>query len=156
MPIDQFAKEMQELAAQAALVPPAELGPMDLPENSDLAHAVGKALRPLAEGLETVSRGVAESNRVLARLAKEIEPAAGEAGAEDPAERITRTLEAIQAQVQRMGQVESANLRLFDALHAELKARWTGASVSRPPESSARSCSPGPRRRASPPPSTGS
>jgi molecular chaperone GrpE (heat shock protein) len=37
------------------------------------------------------------------------------------AERITRTLDAIQAQVQRMGQVESANLRLFDALHAELK-----------------------------------
>jgi molecular chaperone GrpE (heat shock protein) len=121
MPIDQFAKEMQELAAQAALVPPAELGPMDSPENPELADAVGKALRPLAEGLESVSRGVAESNRVLARLAKEIEPSEGSAGAEDPAERITRTLDAIHAQVQRMGQVESANLRLFDALHAELK-----------------------------------
>ena len=37
------------------------------------------------------------------------------------ADRITRTLDAIQVQIQRMGQVESANLRLFDALHAELK-----------------------------------
>ncbi len=120
MPIDQFAKEMQELAAQAALSPQAELGSEDAPENSDLANAVGRALQPLAEGLESVRSGVAESNRVLARLAKEIEPAEGAAG-EDPAERITRTLDAIHAQVQRMGQVESANLRLFDALHAELK-----------------------------------
>jgi molecular chaperone GrpE (heat shock protein) len=121
MPIDQFAKEMQELAAQAALAPSAELGPMDAPEPAELPQAVGKALQPLADGLENVRAGVAESNRVLARLAKVIEPAEGAAGAEDPAERITRTLDAIQAQVQRMGQVESANLRLFDALHAELK-----------------------------------
>jgi molecular chaperone GrpE (heat shock protein) len=121
MPIDQFAKEMQELAAQAALVPPAELGPVDPPKNSEIANAVGKALQPLAEGLESVRSGVAESNRVLARLAKEIESAEGAAGTEDPAARITRTLDAIQSQVQRMGQVESANLRLFDALHAELK-----------------------------------
>src|SRR5450631_212310 len=77
MPIDQFAKEMQELAEQAALVPPAELGPADPPKNSDVANAVNKALQPLAEGLESVRCGVAESNRVLARLAKEIESAEG-------------------------------------------------------------------------------
>lgn len=121
MPIDQFAKEMQELAAQAALVPAAELGPADPPENSELTNAIGKALQPLAEGIESVRAGMAESQSVLARLAKEIEPAEGAAGGEDPAARITRTLDAIHAQVQRMGQVESANLRLFDALHAELK-----------------------------------
>ncbi len=120
MPIDQFAKEMQELAAQAALAPQAEPSPIDPPENVELANAVGRALQPLSDGLESLRTGVAESNRVLARLAKEIEPAEG-AATEDPAERITRTLESIQAQVQRMGQVESANLRLFDALHAELK-----------------------------------
>ena len=122
MPIDQFAKEMQELAAQAALASPAELGSMDAPPaNPDIASAVARAVQPLAEGLESLRASVAESNRVLAGLAKEIVPAEGAAQGEDPATRITRTLDAIHSQVQRMGQVESANLRLFDALHAELK-----------------------------------
>lgn len=122
MPIDQFAKEMQELAAQAALAPPAELGPADMvPGNPELTAAVNKAIEPLVDGLENLRAGVAESNRVLARLAKEIEPAEGAGAGDDPAERITRMLDSIQSQVQRMGQVESANLRLFDALHAELK-----------------------------------
>jgi len=121
MPIDQFAKEMQELAAQAALAAPAELGSVDVvQENPDVTAAVNKAVQPLAEGLESLRAGMAESNKVLARLAKVIAPAEGSTG-DDPAERITRMLDGIQSQVQRMGQVESANLRLFDALHAELK-----------------------------------
>src|SRR5262245_25533204 len=63
MPIDQFAKEMQELAAQAALAPPVELGPMDsAPGNPDVTAAVNKAIQPLTEGLETLRAGVEESN----------------------------------------------------------------------------------------------
>ena len=118
---NQFAKEMRELAAQAALEPAQSAESDATSGNPEIADAVGKALRPLAAGLEAVTQSVAESNRVLARLAKEIEPAEGSEETENPADRITRTLDAIQVQIQRMGQVESANLRLFDALHAELK-----------------------------------
>ena len=121
MPIDQFAKEMQALAAQAALDPASALGHEEPAENPGLSEVVGKALEPLAAGLAAVNASVQEGNRVLARLAQEIEPSTGSDAADNPAERITRTLDAIQGQLQRMGQVESANLRLFDALHAELK-----------------------------------
>ncbi|OAI42697.1 hypothetical protein AYO41_00755 [Verrucomicrobia bacterium SCGC AG-212-E04] len=121
MAIDQFAKEMQELAAQAALDPSSALPPEDNPDNSEFTEAMGNALKPLQAGLAAVNRSVEEGNKVLARLAQEIEPSEGSGGSENPAERITRTLESIQGQLQKMGQVESANLRLFDALHAELK-----------------------------------
>ena len=117
MPIDQFAKEMQALAAQAALDPASALDVDDATENPELANA----LKPLAAGLAAVNASVQEGNRVLARLVQEIEPSDASGERENPAERITRTLEAMQGQLQRMGQVESANLRLFDALHAELK-----------------------------------
>lgn len=121
MPTNQFAKEMRELAAQAALEPVASPEADESALHPDIAHAIGEALKPLQSGLDAVTQTVAENHRVLARLAQEIEPAAGAEKGEDPAERITRTLETIQTQIQRMGQVESANLRLFDALHAELK-----------------------------------
>lgn len=121
MPIDQFAKEMQELAAQAALDPASALGSVEVTENPELADVVGKAIKPLSAGLAAVNVSVQEANRVLARLALEIEPPDANGETQNPAERITRTLEAIQGQLHRMGQVESANQRLFDALHAELK-----------------------------------
>lgn len=121
MPIDQFAKEMQELAAQAALDPASALGADEAPANPDLSDVVRQALNPLAAGLAALNVSVQEGNTVLARLAQEIEPADDSGEKENPAERITRTLDTIQGQLHRMGQVESANQRLFDALHAELK-----------------------------------
>ena len=73
-------------------------------------------LRPLAFELESVKRNNAEMAAALTALGKTV--GAPPASAAAPT---AQAIENISQQLQRIGSVESANQKLFDALHAELK-----------------------------------
>ena len=121
--MDEFAREMQQLAAlaeQAAAVRPKPSAPGTDP-------GLGA---PVQLGLEAVARGVMENNRALHRLSQDVTALSARPVTEvpppaaDPApaiERMAKSIESLQGQLQRMQAVESANQKLFDSLHAELK-----------------------------------
>jgi molecular chaperone GrpE (heat shock protein) len=115
MPDDQpeiedldFAGEMHHLAyeAQAKASPPTPRL-----DRKELMLALGQMVRPLALELENIKRATAENGVLLTVLGK-----AAKAPAAEP-----DGLERIHQQLQRLGSVETANQKLFDALHAELK-----------------------------------
>ena len=104
-----FAGEMKSLASQAE----AKASGAVRMDRNDLLLALGQMLRPLAFELESVKRQNAEMAAALAALGKTV--------ATPPAAPTAQTIENIAQQLQRIGSVESANQKLFDALHAELK-----------------------------------
>ena len=117
--MDEFAREMQQLSTLAEQTAAAR--PKPPPTEAGLGAP------PVQLGLEAVSRGVTENNRVIHRLSEEIAALAARPAPEpstDPApalERMAKAIESLQAQLQRMQAVESANQKLFDSLHEELK-----------------------------------
>ncbi len=104
-----FAGEMKNLASQAEAK---ASGAVRLDRN-DLLLALGQMLRPLAFELETVKRSNAEMAAALTALGKSV--------VASPAPNHSQAIDHISQQLQRIGSVESANQKLFDALHAELK-----------------------------------
>ena len=102
-----FAGEMKNLASQAEAK---ASGGVRLDRN-DLLLALGQMLRPLAFELESVKRQNAEMVTALTAL--------GKSAAAQPA--ASPVIDSIHQQLQRIGSVESANQKLFDALHTELK-----------------------------------
>ena len=105
-----FAGEMKNLASQAE----AKVTNTVRVDRNDLLLALGQMLRPLAFELESVKRNNAEMAAALTALGKSV--AAPPAAASH-----SQAIENISQQLQRIGSVESANQKLFDALHAELK-----------------------------------
>lgn len=110
-----FDEEMKQLASQAG---GGETGraaePKAAPARTDraeLLRGVGDMVRPLAVELEGLKRASSDNNHLLLALVKTI--AAQKS--------VPQALEAMASQMQRLGSVESANQKLFDALHAELK-----------------------------------
>ena len=105
-----FAGEMKNLASQAE----AKASGAVRMDRNDLLLALGQMLRPLAFELESVKRQNAEMAAALTALGKNVVNPV-------PAAPTTQAIENISQQLQRIGSVESANQKLFDALHAELK-----------------------------------
>ncbi len=104
-----FDGEMKSLADQAQSRASSNGG--SRAERSETLLAIGQLIRPLAAELETLKRTNAEQTTMLAALGKILNSQPAAAG----------TLETISQQMQRLNSVESANSKLFDALHAELK-----------------------------------
>ena len=102
-----FAGEMKNLSSQAE----AKASGAVRMDRNDLLLALGQMLRPLAFELESVKRQNSEMATLLTSMGKTVnaQPAASSA------------IDNINQQLQRIGSVESANQKLFDALHTELK-----------------------------------
>jgi molecular chaperone GrpE (heat shock protein) len=116
MPDDQpeigdidFAGEMHHLAYEAQLKAAPRPAGID---RKELMMALGQMVRPLALELENIKRATSENGVLLTGLGKAAQkPLPGEP---DPLERISQQLE-------RVRSVDTANQKLFDALHTELK-----------------------------------
>jgi molecular chaperone GrpE (heat shock protein) len=112
-----FADEMQQLAHQASQPKQNRAGDARLPvslskaDKNELLVGFGEMVRPLAVDLEGIRRAGTDHNMLLTALGKTL-----------TAHRtIPQSLETLAQQMQRLQTVESANQKLFDALHAELK-----------------------------------
>ncbi len=108
--LDDFAGAMQLLASQAAAK--ASAGPGGpRGDRNEILLEIGQMIRPLAKELEDLRVKTEEQSRLLTALGKNMK-GQGEVGT---------TLESLREQMLRLGSVESANSKLFDALHTELK-----------------------------------
>lgn len=105
-----FAGEMQNLAREAQARSGGASGgnPRDRVE---LLQAVGQLVRPLAQEIENIKRSNSEMALMLTALGKSI----------NTQQSTPAALENLAQQLQRLGTVESANQKLFDAMHGELK-----------------------------------
>jgi molecular chaperone GrpE (heat shock protein) len=128
-----FAHAMQSLAAQAektaanhARVTPVSptgnsttVGELffksggNVAQRSEFLLAVGQMIKPVAVGLESVNRAVMESRHLLAKISEA-------KAAPAPA------LDGIAQQLGRIASTDSANQKLFDAMHTELKGYKDG------------------------------
>ena len=104
-----FDGEMKSLAHQAQAK--SSSNGSSRADRSETLLAIGQLIRPIAMELETLKRTNSEQTTMLVALGKIIntQPAAS-------------TMETISQQMQRLNSVESANSKLFDAMHAELKS----------------------------------
>lgn len=111
-----FADEMKQLAHQAQTKAG---GTSSKTERVEMLQAVASLVKPLALELESVKRGNSELALMLTAMSKLLNtpPAA-------PA--MPPVLEGIVQQLQRMGSVETANQKLFDAMYGELKGYKDG------------------------------
>jgi hypothetical protein len=107
--LDDFAGAMQLLASQAAAKTTS--GGSTRGERSEILLQVGQMIRPLAKELEDLRLKSAEQSMMLTALGKHI----------NAQNAVPAALEGIREEMVRLGSVESANQKLFDALHAELK-----------------------------------
>ena len=107
--LDDFAGAMQLLASQAA----AKNSPSHAARNdrNDILVAIGQMIRPLAKELEDIRHKNAEQSLMLTALGKHINAQGA----------LPAAMDSIREEMARLGSVESANQKLFDALHAELK-----------------------------------
>lgn len=105
-----FADEMMNLAKEAQARAAGGHGNSRL-DRADLLQTVGQLIRPLAQEIENVKKGNSELAQMLTALGKLISAQS----AASPA------LDNITQQITRLGSVETANSKLFDALHGELK-----------------------------------
>ena len=102
-----FDGEMKNLADQAQAKSPNGSSRAD---RNEILLAFGQLIRPLAQEIEAVRRINTDQTALLTALGKLLN-----------APPITPALETISQQMQRLNSVETANSKLFDALHAELK-----------------------------------
>ena len=106
-----FDGEMQHLVEEAESRTGSASAPSPRTERKDVLTALGQMVRPLAAELEHIKRATADNGVLLTILNKVAQAQRTEP---DGYERINQ-------QLQRLGSVESANQKLFDALHSELK-----------------------------------
>jgi molecular chaperone GrpE (heat shock protein) len=106
-----FADEMQQLANQANQKAGRGGQASAKMDKADVLLALGELVLPLAVDLEGIKRSAADTAMLLTALGKTI----------NAQRAIPQSLETIAQQMQRLNSIESANQKLFDALHAELK-----------------------------------
>jgi molecular chaperone GrpE (heat shock protein) len=112
-----FAGEMQHLAYEAEH----QLGVAPRPQPADRKDwlaALGVLLRPMAHELESIRRATSENSAQVSDVSSQVS-AVGKAVAQQ--QNAAQSLENIHQQLARLGAIETANQRLFDALHSELK-----------------------------------
>ncbi len=80
-------------------------------ERADILLGLGEMVRPLALELEVIKRAGSDNNRLITALHKTL--------SEQKAN--PHALDSLAEQMKRLATVESGNVKLFDALHAELK-----------------------------------
>ncbi len=137
-----FAHAMQSLAAQAEKkastqtrrIPPVassgssagelsfKSGGVSVSQRSEFLLAVGQMIKPVAVGIESVNRAVVENRQLLTKLAASAALAEAKPATSVP----SPTMEGIAHQLGRIASTESANQKLFDAMHAELKGYKDG------------------------------
>ncbi len=110
--------DMQQLTQQAAGGSAKSKHPVD---KSELLLTLGQIVRPLAQEIEYIKKSSSESNQLLVALGKIINSQQATAAAASTPAAQSAALETMAQQMQRLGSVESANQKLFDALHTELK-----------------------------------
>jgi hypothetical protein len=109
--------DMQQLAKQATGHSPKAKQPID---KNDLLFALGQIVHPVAKDVETIKKAADGNTQLLIALGKTINSQQAIAAAVQQAPP-SAALDTIAQQMQRLGSVESANQKLFDALHTELK-----------------------------------
>ena len=107
--LDDFAGAMQLLASQAAAK--SSPGQAARQDRGEIVAAIGQMIRPLAKELEELRLKNAEQSLMLTALGKHI----------NSQHALPAAMDGIREEMARLGSVESANQKLFDALHAELK-----------------------------------
>ena len=107
--LDDFAGAMQLLASQAAAK--SSPGQPARHDRGEIVAAIGQMIRPLAKELEDIRLKNAEQSLMLTALGKHI----------NSQHALPAAMDGIREEMARLGSVESANQKLFDALHAELK-----------------------------------
>jgi molecular chaperone GrpE (heat shock protein) len=112
-----FAGEMQHLAYEAEHQRGAAPRSQP-PERKDWLNALGLLLRPMAHELESIRRATSENSAQVSDVSSQVS-AVGKAVAQQ--QNAAQSLENIHQQLARLGAIETANQRLFDALHSELK-----------------------------------
>lgn len=114
-PEGDFAGAMQQLADEAQSGRPAPPGAaVSKAARAEFLMSIGQMMRPMAVGVEDLGE----------RMTK-LAAAQAASGAPDLAP-IQASMEGLRSQLGRMGNVESANQKLFDALHTELKGYKDG------------------------------
>ena len=109
-----FADTMQQLAHEAEGHRPAPVVAVSKAAKAEFLMVIGQMIRPLAVGVEDLNERL---GKLVATQAATKAPDLGP---------IHATLETVRGQLGRMGNVESANQKLFDALHTELKGYKDG------------------------------
>ena len=114
-PAEDFADAMQQLATEAEEGGRHAPGtPVSKAARVEFLLAIGQMIRPLAVGVEDLGERMGKMAAVQATaIAPDLAP-------------IHATLEGVRGHLGRMGNVESANQKLFDALHTELKGYKDG------------------------------
>lgn len=114
-PTEDFADAMQHLADEAQSNRQAAGGaPVSKATRAEFLMAIGQMIRPLAVGVENLE------GRMVKLAAAQDTTSTPDLGL------LQVTLEGVRGQLGRMANVESANQKLFDALHTELKGYKDG------------------------------
>lgn len=108
-----FDDEMKHLSSQyeTPVAAPRHPAPAPKSDRTDLLLGLGEMIRPLALELDSIKRAGSDNSRLITALHKSF--------SEQKA--VPHSLETMAAEMQRMGKVESANQKMFDTLHGELK-----------------------------------
>ena len=108
-----FADQMNELAREVDSPKSARASEARTKaDRTEVLMGVGELVRPLADALDVIKRASSDNNALLTALGKTL----------NGQRAIPQSLEAMAEQMQRLGKVESANQRMFDTLHGELKS----------------------------------
>lgn len=109
-----FDDEMKQLSSQyetpAAVPKPPHHAPKS--DRTDLLLSVGEMIRPLALELDSIKRAGSDQSRLITALHKSF----------SEQKSVPHSLDTMALEMQRMGKVESANQKMFDTLHGELKS----------------------------------
>lgn len=120
-----FAGAMRQFADEAERPKPATAGDPPAASKSvrgEFLLIIGQMIRPLAVGIEGLGRTLAEHGQALTKLAAAPPPAPPTVDLSP----VNTALDGVRGQLARIGNVESANQKLFDALHGELKGYKDG------------------------------
>lgn len=107
-----FDDEMKQLTSQFDAPKPSPKAPAPRSERADLLLGLGEMIRPLALELDAIKRAESDNSRLITALHKTF----------SEQKSIPHSLETLAGEMQRLGKVESANQKMFDSLHGELKS----------------------------------
>lgn len=97
-------------------------GGVSASQRSEFLLAVGQMIKPVAVGIESVNRAVVENRQLLTKLAASTAVAESRPATTVP----SPTLDSIAQHLGRLASTESANQKVFDAMHTELKGYKDG------------------------------
>lgn len=131
-PTADFAGAMQQLADEVGRPrhPEPAVAPSSKAARAEFLLVIGQMIRPLAVGVETLGRTLSEHGQTLAKLASAPVPVPPPPAPPAPPpvdlSPVNAALDGVRQQLSRLGGVETANQKLFDALHTELKGYKDG------------------------------